>query len=102
MIDEKEIGLKNEQVKAIRSVLDQHPRVEQAILFGSRAGNWHQPGSDIDLALVGEKLTWDDLLIIRHDLESLWLPMKCDVLDLKTVRDQELVRRIRTEGKRIY
>ena len=102
MIREKEIGLKKEQLKAVQSVLGKYPGVEQAILYGSRARNRHQPGSDIDLALIGEHLTWDDLLLIRHDLESLWLPMKCDVLDLKTVRDQDLVKRIRTEGKRIY
>lgn len=102
MISEKEIGLKKEQLQAIRSVLDKYSSVEQAILYGSRAGNRHQPGSDIDLALVGKQLTWDDLLLIRHDLESLWMPVKCDVLDLKTVRDQDLVRRIHTEGKRIY
>ncbi|MBP3193834.1 nucleotidyltransferase domain-containing protein [Natronogracilivirga saccharolytica] len=98
----EEFGLKEDHIECIRSVLDKHPRVEQAILFGSRAGNRHQPGSDIDLALVGEQLTLDDLLIIRHDLESLWLPVKCDVLDLKTVRDQDLAERIRKEGKRIY
>ncbi|MDR7921519.1 nucleotidyltransferase domain-containing protein [Thermosynechococcus sp. GLH187] len=43
-------------IAAIRAILEQEPKVEKAILFGSRAKGMHLPGSDIDLALVGADL----------------------------------------------
>jgi hypothetical protein len=38
-------------------VLADNPKVEEAVIYGSRAKEVHKPGSAIDLVLKGEKLT---------------------------------------------
>lgn len=39
------------QVDAITEVLDRHPEIDVAIVFGSLAGGHHRPDSDLDLAV---------------------------------------------------
>ncbi len=53
----------NEISRRLRPVLEQHPEIEAAFLFGSHAEGRAHPDSDIDLALVGsrEKLTAEKL-----------------------------------------
>jgi predicted nucleotidyltransferase len=50
-------GLSPRIVGAIRQILADFPEVEKAVLYGSRAKGTYKPGSDIDLALFGERLT---------------------------------------------
>ena len=42
-----------QDLELVRSVLRQHPEIECATLFGSRAKGTHTPRSDVDLALAG-------------------------------------------------
>jgi predicted nucleotidyltransferase len=49
--------------KRIREVLEGHPNVRRAVLFGSRAKGNFREGSDIDLALEGEGL--DERKLVR-------------------------------------
>ena len=73
------LGLPEEAILEIKSVLALYPEVEKAILYGSRAMGTFKPGSDIDLALVGEKLTHNHLLGIMSDLDDLLLPWMIDL-----------------------
>jgi predicted nucleotidyltransferase len=41
------------ELELVLSVLRQHPEIESAILFGSRAKGTHSDRSDVDLALAG-------------------------------------------------
>jgi predicted nucleotidyltransferase len=43
-------GLLDRDMEAIAAVLSQEPRVEKAIIFGSRAKGNFRNGSDVDLA----------------------------------------------------
>jgi predicted nucleotidyltransferase len=72
-------GLPEEAILEIKSVLALYSEVEKAILYGSRATGAFKPGSDIDLTLVGEKLTHNHLLGIMSDLDDLLLPWMIDL-----------------------
>lgn len=50
-------GLPVQVIQEINTVLARMPEVERAIIYGSRAKGNYKPGSDIDLTLVGEKLS---------------------------------------------
>ncbi|MDD5579947.1 MAG: nucleotidyltransferase domain-containing protein [Methylobacter sp.] len=54
-------GLKQHTISAIQKVFVRHPAIRQAVLYGSRAKGPHRPGSDIDLTLFGEALTYTGL-----------------------------------------
>ena len=54
-------GLPAQAITAIQQVLAACPAVEQALLYGSRAKGNYKRGSDIDLTLKGDALTYRDL-----------------------------------------
>ena len=69
-------GLAEKTVAQIAGVVERFPGVERAVLFGSRAKGVHKPGSDIDLALVGDTLDWRYLGRIDNALDDLLLPYR--------------------------
>ena len=78
-------GLPEEAIQEIQAALALYPEVKKAILYGSRAMGNFKPGSDIDLTLVGEKLTHNHLLGIMSDLDDLLLPWMIDLSLLDTI-----------------
>lgn len=58
------------------SVFKLHIGIEQVILLGSRVKGNFKNGSDIDLALKGNKLNLDDILNVLLDLDNYILPIK--------------------------
>ncbi|QJD77515.1 nucleotidyltransferase domain-containing protein [Spirosoma rhododendri] len=73
-------GLTDKQLVQIRQVLSRTPRLERAILFGSRAKGTNHPGSDVDLALFGESFALRDRFRLDNDLDDLDLPFTFDLL----------------------
>ncbi len=72
-------GLPADAVAAIQRVLAGCPAVEQALLYGSRAKGNYRRGSDIDLSLKGDGLTYRDLLRLMDELDDLLLPYMIDL-----------------------
>lgn len=72
-------GLPAAAVQAIQQVLATCPAVEQALLYGSRAKGNYKRGSDIDLTLKGDTLTYRDLLRLMDELDDLLLPYMIDL-----------------------
>ncbi|MEO0002767.1 MAG: hypothetical protein RLZZ22_459 [Pseudomonadota bacterium] len=72
-------GLPAAAVQAIQQVLAACPVVEQAVLYGSRAKGNYKRGSDIDLTLKGNTLTYRDLLHLMDELDDLLLPYMIDL-----------------------
>ncbi len=63
-------GLTEREFTIIASVLEKYPEVEAAILYGSRSRGTFKRGSDVDIALKGEKLTSEICLKIRYELNE--------------------------------
>jgi predicted nucleotidyltransferase len=95
-------GLSPKTIAAIQSVLTRFPEVERALLFGSRAKGTHKPGSDIDLALIGEALDWRKLGQIDDALDDLLLPYCFSLVDYGDRTDPELAAHIQRIGQPIY
>lgn len=91
-------GLTEKAREAISGVLDQHPKLERVILFGSRAMGTFTPTSDIDLALYGE-LTLRDQARIADQMQQLSIPYKVDLVRMKTVTSPELLEHVAQHGK---
>lgn len=97
-----EFGLPATAIMALCSVLRQNPRVEQAIVYGSRAKGNFRPGSDLDLTLVGPELTFTDLMRIETELDDLMLPWKIDLSLRSHIDDPELLSHIARVGKPLW
>lgn len=95
-------GLTDKQVTQIRQVLAANPRVEQAILFGSRAKGNYKPGSDIDLALKGTALVYKDLLRLDNALDDLNLPVETDLILYHQISDPAVREHVDRVGLTLY
>ncbi len=95
-------GLTPLTVEKISSVLARHPKVEQAVLYGSRAKGNYKNGSDIDLTLHGKGLVHEDLLTIMGELDDLLLPYTIDLSLFADLTHEELIDHIRRVGVVFY
>lgn len=76
--------------------------VDEAILYGSRAKGDYKPGSDIDLALKGEKLDLKELNRIALALDDLFLPYTFDLSIYHRIDNPDLLEHIARVGRIFY
>lgn len=95
-------GLPPAVVEKIRGVLGTHPRVERALIYGSRAKGSHKPGSDIDLTLIGDGLEHRELLEIQDELDELLLPYTIDLSLFGAIRHTGLREHIQRVGREFF
>ena len=95
-------GLSPDALNQIIAILAQCPAVEEAILFGSRAAGTFQAGSDVDLAVRGTTLGFQDVLFLKGAFEDSTLPYFFDVIWDHPHLDAELQRSFMTTGVNIY
>lgn len=100
--DETRFGLKPTTISAICSVFGRYPELEQAIIYGSRAKGTYRDGSDIDLTLVGDALSYTQLNRIETEIDDLLLPYMMDLSLYSQINNVELKEHIRRVGQLFY
>ncbi len=95
-------GLKEKTIQNINSVFSQYPLIEQVILYGSRAKGNYKNGSDIDLTIVDQGLTYSDLLRLENQLDDLLLPYYIDLSLLRKLTTPSLLEHIQRVGLVFY
>lgn len=91
-------GLPAATVERIATVLAGFPEVDRVLLFGSRAKGTHKPGSDIDLALVGERLNWRTIGRIYDALDDQLLPFRFSLVHYGAATDPDVAGHIARVG----
>jgi predicted nucleotidyltransferase len=97
------LGLRSDDLEALKQVFTSHPSVRRVWVFGSRAKGTFRRGSDVDLALEGEGLspaTVRDIAFVLN--EETIMPYHFDVLELQTITSPELLAHIERVGVSIY
>ena len=95
-------GIDPIDIEAIVRTLRKQPRVERAIVFGSRALGTFRPASDIDICLVGSDITLADQAEIAGALDESTIPQEVDLVLEHTINNAALLEHIRYDGKTIY
>ena len=95
-------GLKDKTIERIHSVFAQHPEVEEAMLYGSRAKGNFKPGSDIDLALKGDGLNLSVINAIGTRIDDLLLPYTFDISIFHKISNPDLIEHINRVGIVFY
>lgn len=95
-------GLSDTVVEDIRRIFKQHANIRKVLIFGSRAKETYHNGSDIDLAAVGDGLTYNQLMDIAIQIEDLGLLYKVDVLDYQKQKGTPIGTHIDRVGKLFY
>jgi len=95
-------GLTRKDCENIKNILSQNVRVERAVLFGSRAMKTFRNASDIDLALEGENLTMNDVLLLRGEFDESSIPFDVDLVIRANIENPELEKQIKKYGEVVY
>jgi uncharacterized protein len=95
-------GLEDLDIQKIQSVFTQFPEIQKVIIYGSRAKGNFKMGSDIDLTIHGENLSFSTLLSIRGKLDDLNLPYLFDVSIFTSLENLDLIKHINRVGQEFY
>ena len=96
-------GLDAGTLKKIRGALEGVPPVQKALIYGSRAMGNHKVGSDIDMTLIGERLSLENSVHPLMDkIDELYLPYMFDISIFKNLDNSDLVDHILRVGKVLY
>ena len=95
-------GLTPNILERIIDVFASISKVEEVIIYGSRAMGNYREGSDIDLVLKGHDLNVADLVKIGAELDNLDLPYRFDLLVFNKIENRDLLDHIDRVGETIY
>jgi predicted nucleotidyltransferase len=91
-------NLEPQILEQIKNAITNNPKVQEIILFGSRAKGMAKNGSDIDVAIVGADLNFKDLCSMGVQVDELNIPYSVDIIDYNTLSNQELKNHIDRVG----
>lgn len=100
--DSLHFGLKASIISQMIDVFSNYPDIEKAVIYGSRAKGNFRNGSDIDITLVGDNLTSNQLNRIETQLDNLMLVYTIDLSLFKYIDSPELIDHINRVGKVFY
>lgn len=97
----KDIGLTEEEISKLVGAIRECKKVEDIILYGSRAKGTFKRFSDIDMTLKGEGLKREDLFPIHERIDDLYLPYEIDLSIYSDLDYQPLIDEIDRYGIRL-
>ena len=96
-------GLSDSALEQVTEAIRQFDQIVAVVLFGSRAKGNYKPGSDIDLAVKGDRVSPRIVAQLADCLnEETPLPYFFDVVHYETLDNQALVDHIDRVGIVIY
>lgn len=91
-------GLGQDEILKMQEIFSRFENIYKVILYGSRAmGNW-KPYSDIDLTILGNQITLDQIHEIENELDYLLLPYKIDLSIFDHIKNKDLLSHIDRVG----
>lgn len=97
------LGLKKSDLDYIVDSISKFPEIDKAVIFGSRAKGNYKKGSDIDIAIIGENVTFDTVSALHSKLEDEGLlPYFIDIIDYLHLNHDKLREHIDRVGIVIY
>jgi predicted nucleotidyltransferase len=96
-------GLKKSDLEIIMNILQMEGKIEEAVIFGSRAQGIYKNGSDIDIALKGKDIDAGIISHISYQLnEETLMPYKFDIINYHAINNDALIEQINRYGVSIY
>jgi predicted nucleotidyltransferase len=95
-------GLNDATIKSMQHVFRNHAKIQQVILYGSRALGTYKHGSDVDLTLVAPECHTKDLLHIETELDDLLMPYQLDLSLYHQIDNPDLLNHIARVGLVFY
>ncbi|RTY66243.1 nucleotidyltransferase domain-containing protein [Flavobacterium bomense] len=97
-----QFGLKQKDIDKINQVFASYEGIDSVVIYGSRAKGNFKVGSDIDLTIIENSLTFPEFLEIENALDDLLLPYKIDLSLKRKISNVDLLSHINKIGKLFY
>ena len=95
-------GLSDTVIKELQDVFRRHANIKMVLIFGSRSKGNYRAGSDIDLAVIGNDIDYNQLLTILCEIDDLELLYSVDLLDYQKKRGTPIGDHIDRVGQVFY
>ncbi len=95
-------GLQERELSELRDCLRKVPKIRRAVVFGSRAMGNYKEGSDVDLALFGEGLSFREISRVLNEMEESTFPYVLDLLIYDRIDNPKLREHIDCFGQELY
>jgi len=96
-------GITEKSYMLMMEAISGFSEIEKVLIFGSRALGNYKSGSDIDIAIFGEKVSFETVARLHGKLnEVLPIPYFIDVVNFNTIELNGLKEHIIDEGKEIF
>lgn len=91
-------GLSELTIDKLLAIFKDYIEIQSVVLYGSRAKGNYREGSDIDLTIKSDSLTYSQLLKIECRIDDLDLPHKVDLSIFKMIDNEKLIQHINKYG----
>ena len=95
-------GLSDTVIKELQDVFRHYENIEKVLIFGSRSKGNFRAGSDIDLAVIGKGIDYNQLLSILCEIDDLELLYSVDLLDYQKKKGTPIGDHIDRVGQIFY
>jgi predicted nucleotidyltransferase len=95
-------GLSDTVINELQDVFRHYANIEKVLIFGSRSKGNFREGSDIDLAVIGKGVDYNQLLSILCEIDNLELLYSVDLIDYNKKKGTPIGDHIDRVGKIFY
>jgi predicted nucleotidyltransferase len=95
-------GMTDDELNLLCSLFARQKEIEQVILYGSRVKGTHKPFSDVDITLLGFRLTRTHLNRLSADIDESSLPYSFDISIFSQLSNPALIEQIEETGVVLY
>lgn len=95
-------GLTDNEMQILHELFAENEKIEQVILYGSRAKGTYKPFSDVDITIVGKGLTEQDVNRLYAALEKSSIPYMFDIFTFDTLKNENLKENVSRCGVVLY
>ena len=95
-------GLSDTVIEELQDIFKRHVNIKKVLIFGSRSKGNYRAGSDIDLAVIGDNLDYNQILDIICEIEDLELLYSVDLLDYQKKKGTPIGDHIDRVGQIFY
>lgn len=81
-------GLTDSEMQILHELFAENEKIEQVILYGSRAKGTYKPFSDVDISIVGKGLTEQDVNRLYAALDESPIPYMFDIFTFDTLKNE--------------
>lgn len=97
-----EFGLSEKSMSIMYDIFSQFTQIQKVILYGSRAMGNFTESSDIDMTIIADDFSYNDLLKLNGMFSDSYLPYFVDVSIFSKLKNPHLIEHIKQYGKVLY